>query len=152
MNPRSIHASRAYGHAAATSHEPDVANTLIERVQRDSIGETERVLTAGQQIFTLNGGTGVDAAFLANRGIRVLACEMAPRMIKLAQGRAASILMKTSGLTDFRVQATGNIGGLGSEASRKRPRAAIESGQAIQDPRVRSTGDWVRLQFECIEG
>jgi hypothetical protein len=152
MNPGSIHACRTYWHAAAGAHELDVANPLIERARRDSIGETERVLTAGQQIFALNGGTGIDAVFLVNRGIRVLACDMAPRMIKLAQGRAALILMKTSGLTDFRVLATENIGVLGSKASRKRPRAAMESGQAIQDPGVRSTDDWVRLQFECIEG
>ena len=150
MNPGSIHACRTYWHAAAAAHELDVANTLIERAQRDSIGETERVLTTGKQIFALNDGTGTGAVFLANRGIRVLDCDMAPRMIKLAQGRAA--LMRTSGLTDFRVLATENIGVLGSEASRKRPRAAIESVQAIQDPRVRSTDDWVRLQFECMEG
>jgi 2-polyprenyl-3-methyl-5-hydroxy-6-metoxy-1,4-benzoquinol methylase len=103
MNPGSIHAARTHWHAEA--QELDVANALMERTQRDPIWrEIESVFPARQQIPALNCGTGIDAVFLASREIRVWACDMASRMIELAQRRAA--LMNTTGPTDFRVLAT----------------------------------------------
>jgi SAM-dependent methyltransferase len=115
MNAPSIGAAQAYWDAAAETYDLDFANTLIGRAQRESIWrEIEKVFTAGQRILELNCGTGIDAVFLANRGVRVLACDIAPRMIELAQRRNNS--MKTGGLIDFRVLATENIEVLGKEA------------------------------------
>ena len=93
----------------------DFANTLIGRAQRESIWrEIGKVFTVGQRILELNCGTGIDAVFLANRGVRVLACDIAPRMIELAQTRANS--MKGSRMIDFRALATENIEVLGKES------------------------------------
>jgi hypothetical protein len=58
MNPRSIHAARTNWHAAPETQELDVANALMEQTQQDSIWR------------------------LASRKIRVLACDMASRMIE----------------------------------------------------------------------
>jgi SAM-dependent methyltransferase len=114
MNATSIDSAQAYWDAAAQTYDSVFADTIIGRAQRQSVWrEIEEVFTQGQRILELNCGTGVDAVFLANRGVRVLACDIAPRMIELAQIRAN--LMKTSGLIDFRVLPTENIEVLGKE-------------------------------------
>jgi ubiquinone/menaquinone biosynthesis C-methylase UbiE len=108
MNAQSINSAQAYWDVAAETYDLDFANTLIGRAQRESIWkEIEQVFTSGQRILELNCGTGVDAVFLANRGVRVLACDIAPRMIQLAQRRANST--QTSAMIDFRALATENI-------------------------------------------
>jgi SAM-dependent methyltransferase len=115
MNAPSMDSAQAYWDAAAETYDLDFPNTLIGRAQRDSIWrEIEKVFTVGQRILELNCGTGIDAVFLANRGVTVLACDIAPRMIELAQRRANST--NTSGLIDFRVLATENIEALRKEA------------------------------------
>jgi SAM-dependent methyltransferase len=115
MNAQSIDSAQAYWDAAAETYDLDFANTLIGRAQRESIWrEIEKVFTVGQRILELNCGTGIDAVFLAHRGVRVLACDIAPRMIELAQRRADST--QTSGLIDFRALATENIEVLEKEA------------------------------------
>jgi SAM-dependent methyltransferase len=114
MNAQSIDSAQAYWNAVSQTYDLDFANTLIGRAQRESIWrEIEKVFTSGQRILELNCGTGIDAVFLANRGVRVLACDIAPRMIELAQRRANS--MQTCALIDFRVLATENIEVLGKE-------------------------------------
>jgi SAM-dependent methyltransferase len=114
MNAQSIDSAQTYWDAAAETYDLDFANTLIGRAQRESIWrEIEKVFAAGQRILELNCGTGIDAVFLANRGVKVLACDIAPRMIELAQRRANST--HTSGLIDFRALATENIGVLENE-------------------------------------
>src|ERR1700677_474093 len=116
MNARSIDSAQAYWNAAAETYDLDFANTLIGRAQRESIWrEIEKVFTVGQRILELNCGTGIDAVFLANRGVKVLACDIAPRRIELAKRRAS--LMKGSGMVDFRALATENIEVLGKEGS-----------------------------------
>jgi SAM-dependent methyltransferase len=114
MNAQSIDSAQAYWDAAAETYDLDFANTLIGRAQRESIwSEIEKVFPVGQRILELNCGTGIDAVFLANRGVRVLACDIAPRMIQLARRRAN--LTQTSELINFRVLATENIEVLGEE-------------------------------------
>lgn len=104
----SIESAQAYWDAAAETYDLDFADTLIGRAQRDSIWkEIEKVFAAGQRILELNCGTGIDAVFLANRGVNVLGCDIAPRMIERARNRACS--MQASALIDFRVLATENI-------------------------------------------
>src|ERR1700721_1115952 len=86
MNAPSIDSAQAYWDAAAETYDLDFGNTLIGRAQRESIWkEIGKVFTAGQRILELNCGTGIDAVFLADRGVRVLACDIAPRMIALAE-------------------------------------------------------------------
>jgi SAM-dependent methyltransferase len=110
MNAPSIDSAQVYWDAAAETYDVDFANTLIGRAQRESIWkEIERVFSAGSRVVELNCGTGIDAVFLATRGVRVLACDISPRMIELAQRRSTSIPKKAGDLIDFRVLATENI-------------------------------------------
>ena len=46
--------------------------------------ELLRTFHPGQRVLEINCGTGIDAVSLGERGIRVLACDIAPRMIELA--------------------------------------------------------------------
>jgi SAM-dependent methyltransferase len=110
MNTPSIDSAQIYWDTAAETYDSDFANTLIGRAQRESIWkDIEKVFTSGDRIIELNCGTGIDAVFLATRGVRVLACDISPRMIELAQRRANSISTKASAGIEFRVLATENI-------------------------------------------
>src|SRR5580693_9152881 len=114
MNAQSIDSAQAYWNVAAETYDLDFANTLIGRAQRESIWkEIGKVFTVGERILELNCGTGIDAVFLANRGVRILGCDIAPRMIELAQRRANST--QTNEQIDFRVLATENIESLDKE-------------------------------------
>jgi len=63
-------------------------------------------------VLELNCGTGIDAVHLAGRGIRVLACDIAPHMIELARQQAGA-----TNLIDWRVLPTENIGALIDEGT-----------------------------------
>ena len=69
--------------------------------------ELDRCFHTGQRILELNCGTGVDAIHLAERGIDVLACDVAPRMIQVARQRLG--LVREGKRVDFRVLATEEI-------------------------------------------
>ncbi len=47
----------------------------------------DRWFRPGQRILEINCGTGADAMFLAERGMRVEACDASPKMIEVAQRR-----------------------------------------------------------------
>jgi hypothetical protein len=75
----SIHSARAYWDAAAETYDLDLANTLIGRVQRESIwNEIEKVFRPRLRILELNCDTGIDAIFLANRGVSVVSAISLP--------------------------------------------------------------------------
>lgn len=76
-----------FDHVAET-YDQVFTDSLIGHAQRDSVWrELDRCFQPGQRILELNCGTGVDAVRLAERGIDVLACDVAPRMIEVARRR-----------------------------------------------------------------
>src|SRR5439155_6351864 len=117
---------RAPFDAIAATYDETFTNSRIGRAQRDTIWhELDRVFRPGQHILEINCGTGVDAIYLASRGVDVLACDSAPRMIEVARKR----LLKAQpcskppsgrrwGRVDFRVLATEEIGKLQQPNSR----------------------------------
>jgi SAM-dependent methyltransferase len=106
--PDSIRSAQAYWDTAANAYEDDFSGTLIGRTLRDAVWrDLDELFLPGQRVLELNCGTGIDAVHLAGRGIRVLACDIAPRMIELARQQAG-----TTNLIDFRVLPTENIGAL----------------------------------------
>jgi SAM-dependent methyltransferase len=114
--PPSIHFSRAYWDAAAATYERDFTSTVVGQLLRRAVWrELECVFSRGQRILELNCGTGVDAVHLAERGIRVLACDISQRMIDLARQRASTTLLRDA--IDFRVLATEELGALFSEGT-----------------------------------
>jgi len=99
-----------FDHVADT-YDAVFTNSLIGRAQRDSVWkELDRCFHPGQRILELNCGTGVDAVHLAERGVEVLACDVAPRMIQIALQRLPAL--RNGRGVEFRVLATEQIAGL----------------------------------------
>jgi ubiquinone/menaquinone biosynthesis C-methylase UbiE len=106
--------TRDYWDVAADTYEEDFAETLIGKTRREAVWrELDRTFRPGQRVLELNCGTGIDASHLAQRGIRVLACDIAPRMIELARERVENV--KCGSSVEFRVLATEDIGSVGEE-------------------------------------
>ena len=85
----------AYWDRAAGTYAQDFADTVIGRTRREAIWrELDATFHAGQRILEINCGTGLDAVHLAEHGVRVVACDISPRMIELARehARAANVL------------------------------------------------------------
>ncbi|HVN77718.1 MAG TPA: class I SAM-dependent methyltransferase [Terriglobia bacterium] len=110
MAPASIltQTAKEYWDAAAETYEQDFAGTLIGQTRRKAVwDELDCVFRPGQRILELNCGTGLDAVHLGEGGIRVLACDISPRMIELARQRTNKA--KLDGLIEFRPLATEEI-------------------------------------------
>jgi SAM-dependent methyltransferase len=80
--------TQPYWNKAAEAYDQEFTETLVGRAERALVWEElGRVFHAGQRILELNCGTGVDALRLAESGVRVLACDLAPGMIAVARHR-----------------------------------------------------------------
>ena len=55
-----------------------------------------RYFHSGQELLELNSGTGIDAIYLAQKGIKVFATDISPKMIGILHGK-----VKDAGLEDF---------------------------------------------------
>jgi ubiquinone/menaquinone biosynthesis C-methylase UbiE len=103
--------TQSYWDTAAKTYDDDFVGTLIGQTRREAVWRVlDGMFHAGQHVLELNCGTGVDAVHLAERGIRVLACDIAPGMIDLARMRANASGFARA--TDFRVLPTESIGQL----------------------------------------
>jgi SAM-dependent methyltransferase len=106
--PDSIRSAQAYWDTAANAYEDDFSGTLIGQTLRHAVWrDLDQLFRPGQRVLELNCGTGIDAVHLAGRGIGVLACDIAPRMIELARQQAGA-----KNLIDWRVLPTENMGAL----------------------------------------
>jgi ubiquinone/menaquinone biosynthesis C-methylase UbiE len=78
-----LRSAQAYWDASAETYERDFAGTLTGQARRRAVWhELDGIFSAGQRILELNCGTGIDAVRLAERGVRVVACDISPRMIE----------------------------------------------------------------------
>jgi ubiquinone/menaquinone biosynthesis C-methylase UbiE len=74
--------------AVAARYDETFTSSQIGRAQRAAVWrEMARVFRAGERTLEIGCGTGVDACFLAERGVRVVACDISSRMITVATGR-----------------------------------------------------------------
>jgi ubiquinone/menaquinone biosynthesis C-methylase UbiE len=113
--PSRAGSSQAYWDAAAATYDRNFSGTLIGQTRRLSVWrDLDRVFHAGQRLLELNCGTGIDAIHLAARGIKMVACDISPRMIQIA--RQDAIASGFEGSLDFRVLPTENLESLASEA------------------------------------
>ncbi len=112
--PMSTRSAQPYWDKAAETYDQVFTHTLIGQAERNAVWqELGRVFHSGHRILELNCGTGVDAARLAQSGVRVLACDIAPRMIEVARQRVSSTGLGQ--LIDFRVLPPEQIAVLGDE-------------------------------------
>jgi ubiquinone/menaquinone biosynthesis C-methylase UbiE len=101
--------------AVADSYDQTFAESLVGRAQREVVwAALDRLFRPRQRILEINCGTGVDAVRLASRGVSVVACDVAPRMIEVARRRALAARPEAS--VEFRVLATEEIGRIRAEA------------------------------------
>lgn len=91
MSNQVLEAGRQYWDLTAETYDQVFPETLIGRAQRGAVWTAlEQAFQSGQRVLELNCGTGMDAVHLAKNGIRVLGCDLSPRMIELAAQRSVA--------------------------------------------------------------
>jgi len=104
--------AQEYWDLAADRYDDVFPNKITGQAQRFAVWqEFARIFHSGDHVLELNCGTGIDAVHLAERGIRVTACDISPRMILAARRRAA--LSNAGHLVDFQTLPTQQIAELG---------------------------------------
>jgi ubiquinone/menaquinone biosynthesis C-methylase UbiE len=74
--------------AVADRYDETFTSSTIGRAQRGAVWrELAKTFSSGDHILEIGCGTGVDACFLAERGVTVLACDSSPQMIDVAARR-----------------------------------------------------------------
>jgi ubiquinone/menaquinone biosynthesis C-methylase UbiE len=107
--------NQAYWDQTAENYDRLFSETVVGKIQRDAVWhEADKIFRPGMRILELNCGTGVDAAHLAARGVRVVACDLSSKMIDAARRRLGAAGLDA--LVDFRVLATEQIDSLAGDA------------------------------------
>jgi len=71
--------------AIAARYDETFTTSKIGYAQRASVWkELEKAFRPGKSVLEIGCGTGVDACFLAERGVNVVACDSSPQMLNLA--------------------------------------------------------------------
>lgn len=74
--------------AVASSYDAVFSRSPVGRAQRSQVWrELEKAFHPGQQVLEIGCGTGVDACFLARRGVSVLASDSSREMVRIASDR-----------------------------------------------------------------
>ncbi|HLZ40985.1 MAG TPA: class I SAM-dependent methyltransferase [Candidatus Sulfotelmatobacter sp.] len=82
------HALAAPFDAIASRYDQAFTSSRIGQAQRAAVWRVlEKVFRPGDRILEIGCGTGVDACFLAQRGVRVVACDASSQMIEVAARR-----------------------------------------------------------------
>lgn len=103
-------AGQAFDRVAA-KYDQQFTNSRIGRLQRQVVWDAlSAAFGPGDCVLELNCGTGEDAAFLTKRGVSVLGCDAAPRMVEIARQKLAQECGNTE--TRFEVLANERLGSL----------------------------------------
>ena len=71
--------------AIAGRYDESFTNSMVGAAQRASVWkELEKAFRPGDSVLEIGCGTGVDACFLAERGVTVVACDSSPQMLNMA--------------------------------------------------------------------
>jgi ubiquinone/menaquinone biosynthesis C-methylase UbiE len=106
--------SRAPFDAVAETYDEGFTFSKIGQAQRSVVWkELGRTFHSGDRVLEIGCGTGVDACFLAQRGVKVVACDSSPVMIQVAARRVRE--MGTDSV-DLRSLAAENLAELHQEA------------------------------------
>jgi len=74
--------------AVAASYDGTFTSSVIGRAQRAAVWKRlSQIFQEGDRVLEIGCGTGVDACFLAERGVEVLACDPSSQMIDVAASR-----------------------------------------------------------------
>ncbi|QNI33761.1 methyltransferase domain-containing protein [Alloacidobacterium dinghuense] len=84
----SPHAAGAAFDTLATHYDDLFTFTIIGRAQREIVwNRAASTFLPGDHVLEINCGTGEDAIFLAQRGIRITACDASEQMVRHARAR-----------------------------------------------------------------
>lgn len=74
--------------AVAARYDETFSSSKIGQAQRAAVwNELAKAFLPGDRVLEVGCGTGVDACFLAKRGVHVVACDSSPQMIAVAKRR-----------------------------------------------------------------
>jgi ubiquinone/menaquinone biosynthesis C-methylase UbiE len=74
--------------AVAATYDETFTSSRIGQAQRSSVwNELANQFRSGDRVLEIGCGTGIDACFLAERGVRVVACDSSSQMVMVAAGR-----------------------------------------------------------------
>ena len=83
--------------AIAARYDETFSSSKIGQAQRAAVWmELAKAFLPGDRVLEIGCGTGVDACFLAKRGVHVTACDSSPQMIAVAKRR-----IEENGLRQF---------------------------------------------------
>jgi SAM-dependent methyltransferase len=100
--------------AIAADYDEVFTYSKIGQAQRIAVWrELQKAFQPGSRVLEVGCGTGVDACFLAEQGVQVLACDSSPEMIRVAQPRVRRV---AAGKIELRVLTAENISILGDQA------------------------------------
>jgi ubiquinone/menaquinone biosynthesis C-methylase UbiE len=100
--------------AIAERYDETFTTSKIGQAQRASVWrELEKAFRRGERVLEIGCGTGVDACFLADRGVKVVGCDSSARMINVSTRRIAG--RENFGLVSLRLLAAGQIASLQNE-------------------------------------
>jgi SAM-dependent methyltransferase len=101
--------------AVAQHYDEIFTISKIGQAQRSSVWEElEKTFRPGERVLELGCGTGADACFLAERGVRVSALDASPQMISVARRKTLELRNKSVGAADvdlrlLRAEAVGSL-------------------------------------------
>src|SRR3954471_3500438 len=79
---------RAPFDAVAAGYDETFTSSIIGQAQRGAVWkELAKTFSAGERILEIGCGTGVDACFLAERGVEVVACDSSSQMVEMTARR-----------------------------------------------------------------
>jgi ubiquinone/menaquinone biosynthesis C-methylase UbiE len=105
---------RAPFDVVAEKYDQGFTFSKIGQAQRSAVWrELERTLHAGDRVLEIGCGTGVDACFLAERAVKVVACDSSPAMIQVAARRVREMGINS---VDLRLLAAENLAEIQREA------------------------------------
>jgi SAM-dependent methyltransferase len=86
----------------AEQYDATFSSSIIGRLQREVVwDELGKSFHRGNRILDIGCGTGVDARFLAEKGMHVVACDSSAQMLRVAEQKLSS-LPPTGGSIQFR--------------------------------------------------
>ena len=114
MSTRQTELTQAPFDAIADGYDQGFTFSRIGQAQRSAVWkELDRTFRSGDRILEIGCGTGVDACFLAERGVKVVACDSSPAMIRIAARR---VLERGAHAVDLRLLAAENLAAIQQEA------------------------------------